>query len=1168
MLQQFVNAYMIDLPAVARIRRRVMIVGKFNREADGPELFLFTNAGVSPTYAKNFNGKFSISYENFVQALRPAIGEKVNLDDRFPSVEQVIPSDAGAEPGTSVLDHYNWFFQRAVASSDQPEFRQDAGGEQLLTGADNERGEAILKQIRQNLITFGAFQPRTHELVETAANLLYACAGKHGMPSGYAPGDALPVGFPERFIDFVYDENLSKSFRRFTDGIDFSGGVWKNVNQEVFCDAVDALRSVLVTGGAAAFAMPRFGNEPLSRLAENAAPSDLRKDFAASRNAFNGLRQIIRSKVLLSMILEWIVRSLYQLGPVKAQAVPARRDEAASNAILKDFAQHRMAGPAKRPDQADREEFKGLLAANYEKMLEAVTATQEEWERKKSALPEAISTHAQAVRNDEGTCAALREVAGPAQSEEMRRAFIDATRTIMLDVMCPVLYRSPVLSEQQLKAFFRREAVSAYLTAVLLDDANQDAVRRIAESHLAFFTSKIDERTKKIGEKDAITGRLLEDYLRSIADPKLQRQLIQGMKEIEEVLALLDAAEGDQRMGASSVSAMRQNVDQGGEDQLEATAPASSTIRVTVEARARLALEKVLSGVTNAVPGPAAAAPGAAGGAAAGGKGGAKGGGKGGPAVAAGGIAPAPRAPQAPPAGSAPTPRNIAEIDARLTQLLSAAVADPATPMDANERKKVIDTAVSGVMTDGVFTGRLAEQLKAFEKTLHLIYTRYKKNPDKTSFRNKVDRLTMINLMLLFQKDLGLGKVQSSLYQLLLDVIQNTESDNPSPQQFLAKHSLTEYFDDDFDQRGFTSLVAILRVQAVESLKNTVHFVSELRGVKYLMDKAKSDLDAEIIVVNADAEAFLDWLQSDNLKMNSRGRMRSGGLTTRPGASESVIQPALIYMTDLAFNADVGKSKWLKERLAKFGLSVPPGQEMASLLLPPICVSTSADEGWQAEADDLAVAGNAAPAGVVVVGPSPRLNRADDGFPTVLPAGYLFCAHVLTPASKPLTIPGMIAQSRGRFRAIGVVNKTMDESLDRAIWGKELKTDPAAADGDTYCFAADFYAYLVLTLVATACRTDGAPVTADFYYHFYYSQDAGFPPRRSDYQSSELLNNAVLGGKAHRFALAKDLAAANDEKPFGVLVGKDDGEIRQRPNPPIVTDMGWFGRARQSANLP
>ena len=60
---------------------------------------------------------------------------------------------------------------------------------------------------------------------------------------------------------------------------------------------------------------------------------------------------------------------------------------------------------------------------------------------------------------------------------------------------------------------------------------------------------------------------------------------------------------------------------------------------------------------------------------------------------------------------------------------------------------------------------------QAFEKTLHLIYTRYDENPDKKTFRNKVERMTLINMMLLFKKDLGLGSVCSNLYQLLIDLV-------------------------------------------------------------------------------------------------------------------------------------------------------------------------------------------------------------------------------------------------------------------------------------------------------------------------------------------------------------------------------------------------------------
>ena len=220
------------------------------------------------------------------------------------------------------------------------------------------------------------------------------------------------------------------------------------------------------------------------------------------------------------------------------------------------------------------------------------------------------------------------------------------------------------------------------------------------------------------------------------------------------------------------------------------------------------------------------------------------------------------------------------------------------------EKKELTEKLTGEVLQDEVFVGGLSEDIAAFEKTLHLIYSRYNENPDKKTFRNKVERMTLINMMLLFQKELGLGRISSNLYHLLLDLVLHLDPENPDPMAFMREKSLTIYFDDaDLDKGGITALRQTLEVQSAQSLENIVTFVSELRGVKYLMDTVASDRDAEVVVVNATANEFLDWVRTDNL-IEGKGdhRLRSGYLVKTGSASNETIPPGLIYMTDIAFS--------------------------------------------------------------------------------------------------------------------------------------------------------------------------------------------------------------------------------------------------------------------------
>src|SRR6185503_18989225 len=129
-----------------------------------------------------------------------------------------------------------------------------------------------------------------------------------------------------------------------------------------------------------------------------------------------------------------------------------------------------------------------------------------------------------------------------------------------------------------------------------------------------------------------------------------------------------------------------------------------------------------------------------------------------------------------------------------------------------------------------------------------------------------VEKFSLANMMLLFKNDLALGKVGSNLYRMLLDLVRYVNPETTDLREFRREHSLTEYFDNqDLNVEGIGALRKQLLNQGSNSLKNIVHFVSELRGVDYLFAQMGTLSDVEVIVVNADADEFLDWLTKDNL---------------------------------------------------------------------------------------------------------------------------------------------------------------------------------------------------------------------------------------------------------------------------------------------------------------
>jgi hypothetical protein len=614
-LQKFIDDFEIDLDALKHIKKRVFVVGRFNQRAkeDDTEIFLFTNReSLNDRYVKNFTGVSDMSYESFVQALQPAIAEVVEPKDqynRFHKVKQVVPQGDEALEGSSIIDVFNYFFQRAVSNSEQEAFKGGQPGipKDLLQGAKDKqsRGKAILSQIRKNLEIFCSFQPDTHQVIDILGDLLDKCGHEHDLPP-FATGDPLPGGFPERLLDFVYAEDNRLKFD--ATGLDFSGP-WEKLRKddqakETFCNIVSAFRDALLSVKVEQYNHIKFRGKPLSKLAQSTISGELKQRFQEAREAFNGLRQILRSKVLLSMILEWLLSAYYNVKQV--DKIPANqralRDEAVEDAILRNWKENNLAPPVRRPDREERWRFSKLLSERFEDVLEAIISSEEEVESKLTVLPKPLSALVNSIRQDKDKQKLLMAVAGAKLGEELHQAFIDASKTILLDVLCPNLFRNPILTTQMLKKYFRQESMAAYLTAVFLGDSTQDAVRKIADEHLEFFESKIDEKTKKLHDEDDILERLLSDFLDVLAQPEVQRRLGEGVRVLQEVHALLDSADSEKKTkGAGAISSSRQHDRE--EGTLEKTPVDQEMVEVAVKQRFEAKLEEKIGQIVNKMDG-------------------------------------------------------------------------------------------------------------------------------------------------------------------------------------------------------------------------------------------------------------------------------------------------------------------------------------------------------------------------------------------------------------------------------------------------------------------------------------------------------------------------------------------------------------------------------------
>ncbi len=1140
LLQQVLDVNDIDLGALERLRNRLFVVGRFNnqqsRDAD-PDLYLFTNRPekeLSDRYKLNFKSVLPLEYNHFVKALRPAIAERVERDGRFPVVHQIVPQGDDALDGTCVIDTFNFFFQRAIANPAQDVFKdgEPALPKELLQDSGREGGKAIFQLIRRNLHQFSEFQPRTHEIVLAISKLLSICGMENGMPS-YGNQGALPRGFPGQLVDFLYAQDASENFT--TEGLDFEVGDWKVLRnskdkRSMFCNVVEAFRDELLGAKHQQFNGISFGGKTLNEQAHSVLDKDLIREFGKARDAFNGLRQVLRSKVLLSMVLEWLLKAYYDIDAVKELEAKGivdgtSHDEAIENAILHDWKANGLAQPIKRPSLEDRRTFSRELTNNFELLLKAVLTGDEV---ALAGLPSEVRRLAEEARKNQDLVKILTGVTGKDLGDDYQQAFTEAAKIILLDVLCPTLFQIPILSEHMLRQYFRRETMAAYLTAVFLDDQSQDAVRRIAEDHIKYFQEKIDEETQQIRDVGEIQERLLHRFLDVLAKPEMGRRLREGLRVLVEAHTVLENARFDsaanREPGAGKISAICPDpkykplvkvFDRTPARDEDVTKPIENVVGAEVKRQIEKIVEKVgaqaASKADASVSGtPTSKEPHVDGLSMSSGLG-------------AGQAAGAKDLPSETADNQAPVVSEIEKSAKEAVQrVLSKAFGNtPPAKIGPTMEADLARDASKDLLGQPKFIETVKGNVRAFEQALFLIYQRYNENKEKTTFRNRVERLTLINMMMLFQKELGLGQVSSNLHHLLLDLVQHMDPDKPDPRAFLREKSLTVYFDNaDIDNGGFTALVQTLRAQGFANLEQTKDFVSELRGVKYLMDVVAESGDprAEIVVVNATAREFLDWLQKENLRttVGSQARLRSGNLVKTGSESQSLVLPGLVYLTDVAFGGGSGgaaKKLQFISGLANAQLA----ERQLSMILPPLCISTSyrkGDEGWIGEGKRMADAASGAPAPVLIVGPTAYMNQHADAFKTYLSAGYLFAAHFLRASLRGVQNQGINDTSSGRFRVVGYGAAPMDECLERLTWGM---------DGDSYAFAADFYLYVILTILATAHRrVQGGTDVHDIYKCLYYDEYAKDP-----HKSSAILDPVLIGG-AQQFATNEDLAAVPD----------------------------------------
>jgi hypothetical protein len=930
-LEQFLTSQNIDRKALAAIRKRVFVVGRFNqRRINDPEVFLFTDKkekdennpeGLTKAYMENFDGIGRLDYKHFVRLLQPAISEKIvgkiNKEGGFPQVVQMIPRCDKDLESAYVVDHTNYFLDAAVRSSEQSEFvgKQDTS---WLIDDKDQPGRTIFKQIRENLATLCTFQVRNHEIIEVVSLVLSKCAGEGGMPI-YSDGGALPRGFEARFFDFLYSDDPNVDFEEFAKEIDWSGGQWEDIAipgsfaRKTFNMVMGALRDFFI-GTVGDSTNLSFKQTPLNLIIREATPQELKSKFREAREAFSSLRQILRSKVLLSMILEWLIDGYYQIPDVDPSAKEDKRNKAVRDAIYKRWNQNgnNLAPPVSRPSMEARRELREMLERDFDLILRAIVSKTkdldgETLEIRKNA--EAINSgkdisdpRARVVAEmlgNPGILETLKKVSGvKLEDPSTHKQFIEAAKLVIADVVLPIWFQNPLATRMDLLEWLEGDLKKSYLMAIFYADASERAIREIAQKNLTAFTDCVDKETKEINGAEGVVSSLVQDFLGVLASPELSYRLEEAMKTLAEMFSVFRfAGDSGGRIGDTVPLVSSEAIEESPEEVVLTASPTADKVKGLLAsgvdqvsllmAASQSSTDSADSGTeteeasdTDESEGDGTTS-------------------SSGEEDASSAKAPKPWEPKT-------------DLEQGIAQIIekAPAVAKESNPEPTSE--EILDTARKLAQEDEDLGKLISDTMIRYQHVLQEIYGKYaKKKDEKPEFRAVVERFALTQVMLLVEKQLGLGKMGSNLYSLLVDMIQYVDPETLDLSGFMRERSLTHYFDDgDLEGTGLKGLRTQLEIQRLKSLNNIVRFVSELHGISYLMNKAAEIDGTEVIVINADAVEFKNWLIRDNLNDNCKGRLHTRRLVIAekkdpktPDPAEKIFIPGLVCMSDSSFSA-------------------------------------------------------------------------------------------------------------------------------------------------------------------------------------------------------------------------------------------------------------------------
>lgn len=1096
-LSKFLLNNKISSESLAEIKKRIYIVGKFNTSTPGVSEFLFKKNAPGDERFDNRIG--NLTYDSFIKNIQPRLSEVIKPVDVINNEKlPYFVLSATLDPQNSyVIDPYNYFDVRASSNSEQPYYKDKKpqfSRPDFLNSSkfelpnqevyNNLWGKEIFRQIRQNLKSFCSFQTRNFELLKAFTTLLYESAGRNGVPEGFMKDSELPVNFLPVFIDFLYQEKpIDETFKEKLKLIDFtSTKIWSSlsvdeVKRKQFFNFITELLRVFKSYLTAPSSVPSqaiggFDVKQHLKPEKGIIPEELRIQYVSAMEAYNMLTQIVKSKVLLSMVLRWSLTYLEDgIDEIKNLEV-SEKYEAIEDALI--YGKYGL----KKPSRGLPGNYTAIqLVTDFKKGFRyflLYVANPAANQRYFDAFSLPIQEIAVLTLKDDQKRQTIERLMSSSVAPEQRESLINALLNIFTDVILPKLYKSPGLDKEGLIKRFKEYENDLFFTSAIMDVIGDNEVEQEIEKQLNSEDSQ--------GE---IAAGILKTVLGVLMKPKVEENIARSavtLGNISTIRALTNnIITGDSKnisLGIGTVAPI-------GTTNYKLKRQEENIYKTETKKTVGLLDFKSLDKRPNIVPLLETIAD-----------------------------------------GNAGSHNRIGE----------GSVGEVETEI----KKEQINLAL--LLRESIQAGTLMENQAQVEKIINedairynqslcKIYERYASASNLPTIKGKIEAFTLTWFLLMNKDELHLGELGSNLYELLIDMVEKVDPNLLDLKSFFAEKSLTDYYNSNLFNNagedpgsGFNSLLTVLRNQAQDSLRNVVYYVSELKGIRYLFEFLNEYADdTEVILLNSYHNEFLMWLKTEPstgfhflnpMSLSNQGKLNHNAQKF----------PGLILMTDLAFTNNgwtsvTDEKKSFLEQLLVNQQNVSQLMGASVKIIPPICIPTSLynskdSKSWQDEGAQLELLSQHIICPVTIVGPPLSLNKPSDHvFPTVLSAGYVFGAHVLSNGKDQKLVSSVSGNPVGRFRIVGLGNTSLNNAIAHFI-------KATGGNNSDYSFAGDYYLYLISLVAAAAKYSDNseAGITwPDFYKYFHYDSF------NANYDTSSVLNKCLIYNDMTQWGLSKKL---------------------------------------------